>query len=142
MRLRRYSMPEEDDQDTGIDLAPMLDFVLNLLIFFIITAVLVKEVGLPLSRPKPNEQPQAQQEERNTLFISVHGNSDVSIDRRIIDPGAVRANVERFHAEKPEGPVVIIANTRSPTGMVVKVMDQVRLGGVYNVSIAPSGAGG
>lgn len=140
MRLRRHSLEVDDeDEEHGIDLAPMLDFVLNLLIFFIITAVFVKEVGLTLSRPAPNQQQQQQQDDDSTLFIAVHGNGDISIDRRLIDPGAVRANVERFHAEKPEGPVVVIANTKSPTGVVVQVMDQVRLGGVYNVSIAPSG---
>lgn len=141
MRMRRHSIDDEDDNETGIDLAPMLDFVLNLLIFFIITAVFVKEVGLTLSRPKPSEQQVQQQDDKGTLFIAVHGNGDISIDRRLIDAGAVRANVERFHAEKPEGPVVVVANVKSPTGTVVKVMDQVRLGGVYNVSIAPSGGG-
>ena len=140
MRLRRHSEEEEDDSDTGIDLAPMLDFVLNLLIFFIITAVFVKEVGLTLSRPAPNNQEQKQPDDKGTLFVAVHGNGLISIERRVIDPAAVRANVERFHAEKPEGPVVVVANTKAPTGMVVKVMDQVRLGGVYNVSVAPSNA--
>ncbi len=138
MRMRRHSIEDEDESETGIDLAPMLDFVLNLLIFFIITAVFVKEVGLTLSRPKPDQQQQQQQDDKGTLFIAVHGNGDISIDRRLIDPAAVRANVERFNAEKPGGPVVVVANTKAPTGMVVKVMDQVRLGGVFNVSIAPS----
>lgn len=139
MRLKRHSQEEEDDGETGIDLAPMLDFVLNLLIFFIITAVFVKEVGLPLSHPAPPNQEQKQQDDNSTLFVAVHANGDISIDRRLIDPAAVRANVERFHAEKPEGPVVVVANTKAPTGVVVGAMDQVRQGGVYNVSIVPSG---
>ena len=142
MRLRRHTREEEDDGDTGIDLAPMLDFVLNLLIFFIITAVFVKETGLTLSRPSPsNKEQQQKPDEKGTLFVAVHGDGSISIDKRVIDPAAVRANVERFHAEKPEGPVVVVANVKSPTGVVVKVMDQVRLGGVYNVSIAPSSSG-
>ena len=138
MRIRRHAPQQEE---TGIDLAPMLDFVLNLLIFFIITAVFVKETGLTLSRPAPSNQEQKKMDEKGTLFIAVHSDGTISIDRRVIDPAAVRANVERFHAEKPEGPVVVVANTKSPTGVLVRVMDNVRLGGVSNVSIAPSSSG-
>jgi biopolymer transport protein ExbD len=143
MRLARHSDIEDDeDEDHGIDLAPMLDFVLNLLIFFIITAIFVKEVGLTLSSPPPNNNAKKNNDDSSTLYIAVHANGDISIDQRLVDPGAVRANVERFHGEKPEGPVIVVANTKSPTGVVVQVMDEVRQGGVMNVSIAPSDAGG
>lgn len=142
MRLARHSEVEDDDDDHGIDLAPMLDFVLNLLIFFIITAIFVKEVGLTLSSPPPNNQAKQNNDDSSTMYIAVHANGDISIDQRLIDSAAVRANVERFHGEKPEGPVIIVANTKAPTGIVVGVMDQVRQGGVMNVSVAPSNAGG
>jgi len=135
MRLARHSDAEDEDDDHGIDLAPMLDFVLNLLIFFIITAIFVKEVGLTLSSPPPNN-PAKQNKEDTTMYIAVHADGSISIDQRVIDKGAVRANVERFHGEKPQGPVIVVANTKAPTGVVVGVMDQVRQGGVMNVSIA------
>ena len=139
--LHRRQAPEEDmDEDTGIDLAPMLDFVLNLLIFFIITAVFVKEVGLSLSRPKPQEQEQQVQDDSKTLFIAVHASGDVSIRRRPIDWRSVRPNVERFLAENPEGPVVVVVNVKAPSGLMVQVMDQARLGGARNVTYAPSAA--
>jgi biopolymer transport protein ExbD len=138
-RLGRYSaLEEEDEQEHGIDLAPMLDFVLNLLIFFIITAAFSKELGLVLSRPPPSNQ-NKKNDDDSTMYIAVHRNGDISIDQRIVDPDAVRANVERFHAEKPEGPVIVVSDVKSPTGVVVGVMDVVRQGGVTNVSIAPSG---
>lgn len=140
MRLR-HRRSHADDEDEAIDLAPMLDFVLNLLIFFIITAVFVKEVGLTLNTPPPTPPKQQQQEDdHGTLFIAVHRNGDVSIDRRLVDPAAVRANVERFRGEKPEGPVIVVANTRAPTGVVVKAMDQARLGGALNVLLQASTA--
>ena len=142
MRLARHSEVEDDDDEHGIDLAPMLDFVLNLLIFFIITAIFVKEVGLTLSSPPPNNQAKQNNDDTSTMYIAVHANGDISIDQRLIDGAAVRANVERFHGEKPSGPVIIVANTKAPTGIVVGVMDQVRQGGVMNVSVAPSNAGG
>ena len=142
MRLARHSAVEDDDDEHGIDLAPMLDFVLNLLIFFIITAIFVKEVGLTLSSPPPSNQAKQNNDDAGTMYIAVHANGDISIDQRLIDQAAVRANVERFHGEKPQGPVIIVANTKAPTGIVVGVMDQVRQGGVMNVSVAPSHAGG
>lgn len=140
MRMRRHSA-SEDDGESGIDLAPMLDFVMNLLIFFIITAVFVKEVGFSLSRPSASNQstPQQQKKDDKTLYIVLHNGGEISIDRRPIDVRAVRANVERFKAEYPEGPVIVVANGQSLTGVLVQVMDQVRLGGVMNVSIATSG---
>jgi biopolymer transport protein ExbD len=141
-RLAHHTEMEDDDEDHGIDLAPMLDFVLNLLIFFIITAIFVKEVGLTLSSPPPSNQAKQNNDDNNTLYIAVHSNGDISIDQRLVDKGAVRANVERFHGEKPNGSVIVVANTKSPTGVVVGVMDQVRLGGVMSVSIAPSNSGG
>ncbi len=140
MRMRRHSddVDGDDGEETGIDLAPMLDFVLNLLIFFIITAAFSKELGLTLSSPNNQKQQKQQVDDKSTLFIAVHANGDISIDQRLIDKDAVQANVERFHAEKPAGPVVVVSNTHAPVGVVVGVMDQVRLGGVRNVSIAPT----
>ncbi|MGH8530001.1 MAG: ExbD/TolR family protein [Nevskiales bacterium] len=138
MRLRHRRAHHDGGDEEAIDLAPMLDFVLNLLIFFIITAVFVKEVGLSLNTPPPPTPNQQQEDEKGTLFIAVHQNGDVSIDQRLVDPAAVRANVERFRGEKPEGPVVVVANTKAPTGKVVRVMDQARAGGAMNVLLQPT----
>jgi biopolymer transport protein ExbD len=135
MRLRHHRQ-HEDESETGIDLAPMLDFVLNLLIFFIITAVFVKEVGITVSRPSSKQPPQEQKKDIGTIFIAIRANGEIWMDKRVIDLRAVRANVERFHAEKPEAPVVVVADKEAPTGVLVQVMDQVRQGGVDNVSIA------
>ena len=138
MRLRTHRH-HEDDSETGIDLAPMLDFVLNLLIFFIITAVFVKEIGITVSRPSSKAAPQEQQKKVKTILISIKADGEIWIDRRVVDLRAVRANVERFHAESADSPVVVIADKEAPTGILVQVMDQVRQGGIENVSIAATG---
>ncbi len=135
----RHRRPHVEHDEEAIDLAPMLDFVLNLLIFFIITAVFVKEVGLTLNTPPPVPQNQPQQEDdKGTLFIAVHKSGDISIDQRLVDPEAIRANVERFRGEHPEGPVIVVANTKAPTGVVVKAMDGARSGGAMNVLLQPT----
>jgi len=139
MRLRHHRR-HEDDSETGIDLAPMLDFVLNLLIFFIITAVFVKEVGITVNRPSSKPQQQEEKKKVKTILIAIRADGEIWIDKRVVDLRAVRPNVERFHAESPESPVVIAAHKDAPTGILVQVMDQVRQGGITNVSIAASGA--
>lgn len=138
MRLRRHRHAEEET--TGIDLAPMLDFVLNLLIFFIITAVFVKELGITVSRPS-NKSHQEQQKKAGTIIIAIHKDGSVFMDHRTVDVRAVRANIEHLHAEKPDDPVIVVSDKDAPTGVLVLVLDQVRLGGVENVSIAAGGAG-
>jgi biopolymer transport protein ExbD len=134
MRLRRQSL-EHDSAETGIDLAPMLDFVLNLLIFFIITAVFVKEIGLPAARPTAKAQ---ESKEAGAIAISIKEDGTIFVGARQVDLRAVRANIERLHAQKPDDVVVIGTDAEAPTGVLVQVMDQVRQGGIDNISIAAS----
>jgi biopolymer transport protein ExbD len=134
MRLRRHAQEEHSHQH-GIDLAPMLDFVLNLLIFFIITAIFVKESGLMVNRPSEFEQTTSENE---SIQIQILDNGEIFIDNRVVDARAVRANVERLHAVNPDSGVLIIADQLAPAGSVVEVADQVHLGGVWNVTFSTS----
>lgn len=136
MRTKRHSATESGEE-TGIDLAPMLDFVLNLLIFFIITAVFAKEVGLTVSRPNNSAAP-AEKKESGSIVITIDATGSIIVDKRAIDVRAVRANIERLHAQRPDDSVVVVAEKGSATGIMVQVIDQVRQGGIMNVSIAAS----
>ena len=131
MRLRRHFHSEET---TGIDLAPMLDFVLNLLIFFIITAVFSKELALQIERSGAV----AGQKEAGSILISISAAGEVTVDHRVVDVRAVRANVERLHALKPDYGVMVVANQDAPNGVLVQVADQARQGGVENISFGTS----
>lgn len=130
MRTRRHTAVSED---TGIDLAPMLDFTLNLLIFFIIVTSFVKEAGIVVNRPEART---AEHKDTGNILIAIRPNGDVWMDKRKVDLREVRINVERLHVERPEDTVVIIADKLAPTGVLTQVMDQVRMGGVETVSIA------
>src|SRR3954470_10152006 len=134
MRSRRQYASHGGDE-TGIDLAPMLDFVLNLLIFFIITAVFSKEIGLTVSRPNATN---AEKKESGNIVVAIDGSGAIWIEKRVVDVRAVRANIERLHAQKPDDAVVVVAEKGAHTGVLVQVIDQVRQGGVQNVSIAAS----
>jgi len=124
----------EEEEQNEINLTPMLDVVFIMLIFFIVTASFIKEAGLDVNRPDAPVT-ESQPEEQNIL-VAISANDEIWIDRRLIDPRAVRANIERLHAENPEGSVVIQANRRSTNKMLVTVMDAARQAGVYNISIA------
>jgi biopolymer transport protein ExbD len=110
----------------------MLDFVVNLLIFFIITAVFVKESGLTVNRPTGNDP----LGEKKSASIQICEDGVVLIDGRAVDVRAVRANVERLRAENAEVGVLVVANDRASTGVLITVVDQVRLGGILDVTFA------
>ena len=132
MRKRRQA--DNHDSSTGIDLAPMLDFVTNLLIFFIITAVFVKESGLTVNRPTSFEQ--ENKEDSKSIQIQILDNGEIWIDNRAVDARAVRANVERLSAVNPDAGVLILAQDKAPTGTLVEVVDQVHLGGILNITFS------
>jgi biopolymer transport protein ExbD len=134
MRLRRITRRREEEGRHGIDLAPMLDFVLNLLIFFIITAVFVKELGFMVNRP--GGAVEAGGSGLGSTVVQILANGEIWIDGRGVDLRAVRANVERSSATAPNKGVLIIANKEAEAGLLVQVTDQIRLGGVYNITFA------
>jgi len=126
----------QEEEENEINLTPMLDVVFIMLIFFIVTASFVKESGLDVNRPDAPVT-ESKPEDANILVL-ITANDELWIDRRLIDPRAIRANIERLHAENPEGSVVIQANAKSTNKMLVTVMDSARQAGVYNISIADS----
>ena len=135
MRRRQGSIAVEEEENE-INLTPMLDVVFIMLIFFIVTASFIKEAGIDVNRPDA-PMTESKPEDANIL-VMINANDEIWIDRRLIDPRAVRANIERMHAENPEGSVVIQANNKSSNKMLVEVMDSARSAGVYSISIADS----
>ena len=129
--------PESDE--TGIDLAPMLDFVLNLLIFFIITTSFVKEAGITVVRAEAST---SEHKESGNILIAIRPNGEIWMDKRAVDIREVRGNIERLHVERPDDTVVIIADRDSETGILTSVMDQVKLGGISEVAIGAALPGG
>ena len=134
MRRHHFDDMGGQEEENEINLTPMLDVVFIMLIFFIVTASFVKEAGLDVNRPDAPVT-ESKPEDANIL-IAITANDEIYIDRRLIDPRAVRANIERLHAENPNGSVVIQPNKKSTNKMLVAVMDASRLAGVYNIAIA------
>jgi biopolymer transport protein ExbD len=135
MRSRRHTAEIEE---TGIDLAPMLDFVLNLLIFFIITTSFVKEAGITVDRPIAE---MAEHKDSNNILIAIRSNGEIWMDRRQVDLREVRPIIERLHVERPDDTVVVIADKSSRTGILAQVMDEVKQGGIKDVAIGAATGG-
>jgi biopolymer transport protein ExbD len=135
MRAHRHN-PESEDH--GIDLAPMLDFVLNLLIFFIITTSFIKEAGVTVIRPDAST---AEHRESGNILIAIRENGDIWMDRKRVDLRQVRPMVERLHIERPDDTVVVVADRSSHADVLASVMDEVRSGGIRDISIAANTGG-
>ncbi len=123
----------ESEEESEINITPMLDVVFIMLIFFIVTASFVKESGIDITRP---DAATAELKERGNILVAITESGQIWIDRRQVDVRAVRANIERLHAENPQGAVVIQADENSKNGLLVAVMDAAKLAGVENISIA------
>jgi biopolymer transport protein ExbD len=130
--MRKISRTEAEEE-SNIDITPLIDVVFIMLIFFIVTATFVKETGIDVNKP---DAPTAVVKENANILIAIDAKNNIWIDQRKVDIRSVRPNIERLHAENPQGSVVIQADKESKTDTLISVMDASRAAGVYNVSIA------
>mgnify|MGYP001167827953 CR=1 FL=1 len=131
--MRNRHSRRESGSVAEINMTPLIDMVFILLIFFIVTTSFVNETGVDVNRPSAET---AVNKELANIMVAITSSGEINIGGRVVDRRAVRANIERLHAENPEGSVIIIADKDAKTGLLIEVMDQARLAGIANVSIA------
>ncbi|MCF2948278.1 biopolymer transporter ExbD [Paraglaciecola aquimarina] len=131
--MKQHFQNMMDDEEAAIDMTPMLDVVFIMLIFFIVTASFVKEAGIDVNRP---EAATAVKKDRANILVAISDKGEIWINKRKIDVRAVQANIERLYAENPQGTVVIQADKKATTDVLIKVMDASRAAGILDVSIA------
>lgn len=132
--MRRVSKSKSED-DTKIDITPMLDVVFIMLIFFIVTASFIKESGARVVKPDAEtsvKRPNA------TILIAIDENDKIWLDRKTVDPRAIKANINRLRAENPEGEVVVQADVDSTAETVIKVIDELKEAGILIPYVATS----
>lgn len=135
---RIFGRGRDEEADEQINLTPMLDVVFIMLIFFIVTATFVKEVGLDVNQPE-DDKPKTVDPDKKSIVVRITNRDRIMIAQRDVDWRNVRANIERLHAEAPEAPVIIQPHVDSKTETMVHVMDSARQAGVDNVSLATAG---
>ena len=130
----RPSLQERLDQERspGIDMAPLIDMVFILLIFFIVTTAFVNETGVDVNKP---EAVSAQRLENDLILIAITPAGDVWYDRNNIGVAGVRSTVAALLLSE-ERPIVIQADRRVTTDLLVRVMDEAKLGGAKSLSIS------
>ena len=130
---KRFNFGGGEDDESEINLTPMLDVVFIMLIFFIVTASFVKETGIEVNRPQAKT---AETKDNASILVAINDNNEIWIDRRRIDIRSVRANIERLHAENPQSAVVVQADNHANVKTLTAVVDAARDAGVYDVSVA------
>jgi len=129
--MRRLRSKQEDD--AKIDITPMLDVVFIMLIFFIVTASFIKESGAKVVKP---EAENAVKHPKATVLLAIDENNDIWLDRRIIDPRAIKANINRLRADNPDGEVIVKADIESNAETVLKVVDALKQAGIQVPTVA------
>ncbi len=131
--MREIMKTAEMDEESSVDITPMLDVVFIMLIFFIVTATFIKEAGIDVDKPAAAT---AIVHEKASILIAIDANDNIWINRRQVDMRSVRSIVERLHAENPKGTLVIQADRESRNDALVQVMDASRRAGVYDIALA------
>lgn len=120
------------ENKNDIDLAPLLDVVFILLIFFIVTTVFVRETGVDVDKPKAVS---AKVLERSVVLIAITSDRQVMYDNTSIGVQGVRHQISQAIKRK-QRPVIIQADKKVPTELLVLVLDEIKLAGAEQVSIA------
>jgi biopolymer transport protein ExbD len=128
---RRLSRKREEAE---INITPMLDVVFILLIFFIVTTSFVSEFGVDVDRP--TNAPIQEQDQDQIIAVRIDENDQIFVQERLVDVRAVRANIESGLALQPAAAVVVIADRLADAGLLVRVVDQARVAGAQNISLA------
>ena len=129
--MRRKS--KHQDEQAEINITPMLDIVFIMLIFFIVTTSFIKETGIDVIRPDAET---AVKQDRGNILIAISDTGQIWMHKKRVELVEVRGMVESARKETPESSAIIIADTEANTGTLIDLMDQVRLGGVHNISVA------
>lgn len=128
--MREHSQKEEELE---INLTPMLDIVFIMLIFFIVTAVFVKEAGVEVDKPTAAA---ATKQDRVSILVAITASNEVWINRKQVEIKAVRSIIEKLRSENPKGTVSVQADRKAKAGITLEVMEAARLAGAPNVSIS------
>lgn len=127
----RYNEPIEPD--TTIDLAPMIDIVFILLIFFIVTTTFVKDMKLDLERPKANSSTTVSSKAIR-LFIDQSG--EIYMDGEPVRLWLIQSKLRDLLSTSTGKTVLVVTDEGVPAGRLVEVVDQARLAGAESVGVA------
>lgn len=129
------SQSSDDDLIAGINVTPLVDVTLVLLIIFIVTAKIIVTQSLPMDLPKASTGTETQ-----TVFsVEMASTGEVVVDsKRVPSDDAILPLAREAHAKNAELRAVIKADTAVPHGRVIRVMDLLKQAGVAKVAFGVS----
>jgi biopolymer transport protein ExbD len=120
-------------REATIDIAPLMDMVFILLIFFIVTSTFTRETGVEVSKPQAQS---ASHLEKENILIAITRDGTIHIDERQVDLAGLADVIKGILSKNPEREAVLIADKDAMTGKLVSVIDACTVAGVKKVSIA------
>lgn len=130
--MKKTSLNSLDDKGIDINMSPLIDCVFLLLIFFVVTTVFVEETGVEIQKPQAAS---AQDMNKMSIMIALTSDGKIVYGGRQINLASVRGLVSRKLREE-DVPVILLADSDSRTSMLVDLIDECKLAGAKNVSIA------
>ncbi|MFT4731392.1 MAG: biopolymer transport protein ExbD [Gammaproteobacteria bacterium] len=132
VKMKRKKHTSGDD-DAAVDMTPMLDIVFIMLIFFIVTTTFSSEKGLEPTRPPKSDTPPPPNSK--SLSIRIDASGQIIMAGRIVDIRRVVANAQTYLANNDTDTAAIQADEDTQHGVVVSVMDQIKLAGITKISV-------
>jgi len=120
------------DKDEGIDIAPLIDVVFILLIFFMVSTTFVRNLEVEIERPSAAS---AETADARAIRVSLSRSGQVMVEGQEVNPWMVQDRVHTITLQHPERPVLVTADEAVETGKLVDVVDQCRLAGAKNVGV-------
>ncbi len=131
--MEPFLMPRKKNPSPNVDIAPLMDMVFILLIFFVVTSTFTQETGVDVEKPQAQS---ARSLKSENILIAITREGTLHLNERQIDAAGLKDVLERMLRANPERDVVLMADRRSETGILVKVMDICNLAGAKKVSVA------
>jgi biopolymer transport protein ExbD len=128
-----------EDNTAAVDIAPLIDIVFILLIFFLVTTTFVREQGIEVVRPRAAFASALQPE---SMRVHITAGGDVYVDGQPTGTEQVAERVRSFLGRHPDAPVVVVPDETVSSRRLVEVMDEAKSGGARDIAIATRSGGG
>lgn len=122
------------EEETDIDITPMLDVVFIMLIFFIVTATFVKETAIDINKPPASNEPPPPNAPK-PIVIEINQINEIRIANRLLDSRRVKPTITRLKAESPDSKVVVKVSPKAKTNTIIQTIDGIRQAKVYDSTI-------
>ena len=117
----------------AIDIAPLIDIVFILLIFFLVSTSFLRDAGIDVNRP---EATHSRALESTSLRIAITASGNAYAEGRTVADEEIRQLVQEFLSQKADGTVILVPDVALPSGRLVAVMDTVKGAGAMTVAVA------